>query len=128
MHALSSLLWKVRVETYFQSARKGPTRVMRFTSEMMDLPMVKIGVVAGILDGLVQLSRVKVSFVRYHKCTAAFRCLSICSVFAYPLRVTCMTYEGLVSNGLYSSPQESLAYQETISMQMFGHTSRKRRG
>lgn len=32
-------------EMYFQSARKGPIRVTRFTSRMADLPGVNVGVV-----------------------------------------------------------------------------------
>jgi hypothetical protein len=32
-------------ELYFQSARKGPIKVMRLTTSMMDLPGVNLGVV-----------------------------------------------------------------------------------
>lgn len=32
---------------YFQSARKGPIIVMRFTSRRMDLPRVNVGAIVG---------------------------------------------------------------------------------
>lgn len=32
-------------ELYFQSARKGPIKVMRLTTSMVDLPSVNVGVV-----------------------------------------------------------------------------------
>jgi hypothetical protein len=56
-----------QTNAYFQSARNGPIRVMRFTSDMMDLPTVNVGAVADMLEVVeeaeVQLVQFLCSFV-----------------------------------------------------------------
>ena len=47
----SQAICMIMISTHFQSARNGPINVIRFTTDMIDLPTVNVGVLADILKG-----------------------------------------------------------------------------